>query len=37
MEASHQALRRQRREAHLMQGDATLQRLAQEIETRKKK
>jgi hypothetical protein len=35
VEASHQALRGGA-EAHLMQGDATLQRLAQEIERRKK-
>ena len=35
VEASHQALRGGA-EAHLMQGDATLQRLAQEIERRKR-
>jgi hypothetical protein len=35
IEASHQALRGGA-EAHLMQGDATLQRLAQEIERRKR-
>jgi hypothetical protein len=35
IDASHQALRGGAK-AHLMQGDATLQRLAQEIERRKK-